>query len=69
MKTSGTIRLTALLLVCVLLTGFSRNFLGVHTPQDVLVGLTEGIVMILIVRKRIWNTFFSVRRLHGILML
>ncbi|MBP0973335.1 MAG: phosphatase PAP2 family protein [Oscillospiraceae bacterium] len=26
----------------VLLTGFSRNFLGVHTPQDVIVGVTEG---------------------------
>ena len=37
--------------ICILLTGFSRNFLGVHTPQDVIVGLTEGIVMILIVRK------------------
>ena len=28
--------------ICILLTGFSRNFLGVHTPQDVIVGLTEG---------------------------
>ncbi len=40
----------------VLLTGFSRNFLGVHTPQDVLVGMTEGIVLIIvvtIVEKRI----------------
>ena len=40
-----------LCVICILLTGFSRNFLGVHTPQDVIVGLTEGIVMILIVRK------------------
>ncbi len=33
--------------VLIVLTGFSRNFLGVHTPQDVIVGLTEGIVMVL----------------------
>ena len=43
--------LAVICIICILLTGFSRNFLGVHTPQDVLVGLTEGIVMILIVRK------------------
>ena len=43
--------LSGLCIVCILLTGFSRNFLGVHTPQDVAIGLTEGIVMILIVRK------------------
>lgn len=41
--------LSILCLVLILLTGFSRNFLGVHTPQDVLVGLTEGIVLIIIV--------------------
>ncbi len=29
-------------IVMALLTGFSRNYLGVHTPQDVLVGLTES---------------------------
>ena len=28
-----------LCIVLILLTGFSRNFLGVHTPQDVLVGM------------------------------
>ena len=43
--------LAILSIVCILLTGFSRNFLGVHTPQDVIIGLTEGIVMILVVRK------------------
>ena len=36
-------------LVLLLLTAFSRNFLGVHTPQDVLVGLAEGIVLIVLV--------------------
>lgn len=35
--------------VLILLTGFSRNFLGVHTPQDVLVGMTEGVILIFIV--------------------
>ena len=32
--------LAVICIICILLTGFSRNFLGVHTPQDVLVGLT-----------------------------
>ena len=31
-----------LLLVLVLLVAFSRNYLGVHTPQDVVVGLAIG---------------------------
>lgn len=35
--------------VLILLTGFSRNFLGVHTPQDVIVGITEALVMIVLV--------------------
>jgi hypothetical protein len=30
----------------ILLTGFSRNYLGVHTPQDVLVGLAESCLFI-----------------------
>ena len=32
--------------IFILLMGFSRNFLGVHTPQDVLVGLLIAIIMI-----------------------
>ncbi|MBR1737409.1 MAG: phosphatase PAP2 family protein, partial [Firmicutes bacterium] len=32
--------LSFLCVVMILLTGFSRNFLGVHTPQDVIVGFT-----------------------------
>ncbi|WP_035784912.1 phosphatase PAP2 family protein [Butyrivibrio sp. MC2021] len=32
--------------VMILLTGFSRNFLGVHTPQDVAVGMTEALFTI-----------------------
>ena len=35
--------------VLILLTGFSRNFLGVHTPQDVAVGLCEALLIIWIV--------------------
>ena len=39
------------LILLVFLTMFSRNFLGVHTPQDVLVGMTEGFVMTLLIAK------------------
>lgn len=35
--------------VLIALTGFSRNFLGVHTPQDVLVGFLESVLIIFIV--------------------
>ena len=38
-----------LCLILIILTGFSRNYLGVHTPQDVIVGLAEGILMLLLV--------------------
>ena len=33
-------------IICIALTAFSRNYLGVHTPQDVLVGITLGIVIL-----------------------
>ena len=35
--------LSVLCVIAILLTGFSRNYLGVHTPQDVLVGLLLGL--------------------------
>ncbi len=35
--------------VLIAVTGFSRNFLGVHTPQDVLVAFCEAIVIIIVV--------------------
>ncbi|MCR4739543.1 MAG: phosphatase PAP2 family protein [Lachnospiraceae bacterium] len=35
--------------VLILLTAFSRNFLGVHTPQDVITGLCESALIIWIV--------------------
>ena len=36
----------AVLVLLVLLTAFSRNYLGVHTPQDVLTGMIVGAVSI-----------------------
>ncbi len=36
-------------IVMIALTGFSRNFLGVHTPQDVLVGMGESLLIVFIV--------------------
>ena len=36
-------------IVLLLLTGFSRNFLGVHTPQDVLCALIESAVILYVV--------------------
>lgn len=39
--------LVVLSVILIALTGFSRNFLGVHTPQDVLVGLAESILLVL----------------------
>ncbi len=35
----------------VLLVGFSRNYLGVHTPQDVIVSIVLAIVLLLAFRK------------------
>jgi len=37
--------------VLILLTGFSRNFLGVHTPQDVLVAFVESVFIIYVVSR------------------
>ena len=41
--------LAVLCIILILLTGFSRNYLGVHTPQDVLVATVEGVVLIALV--------------------
>ena len=38
--------ITVVCIVVIVLMGFSRNFLGVHTPQDVLVGLLIALIMI-----------------------
>ena len=37
--------------VLILQTGFSRNFLGVHTPQDVLVAFIESVFVIYVVSR------------------
>ena len=47
--------LRAVLGLLVLLVAFSRNYLGVHTPQDVLVGIAAGtLVMYLTVKLMHW---------------
>lgn len=43
--------LACVCVILILLTGFSRNFLGVHTPQDVAVGMTESILLVFIINK------------------
>ncbi len=43
--------LQVLLWVLVLLIGFSRNYLGVHTPQDVVVAFVIGVVVLLVMAK------------------
>ena len=43
--------LCAFLIFFTLLIGFSRLYLGVHTPQDVIVGLLTGVVFIFLVPK------------------
>ncbi len=43
--------ISVLCIICVLVTGFSRNYLGVHTPQDVLVGLTLGCLALFVIKK------------------
>ena len=36
-------------IVLILLTAFSRNFLGVHTPQDVICALIEAVIILYVV--------------------
>lgn len=42
--------LRGLMVFMVLVIGFSRNYLGVHTPQDVLVGCGSTVLLLLFVR-------------------
>ena len=42
--------IAVLCVIMILLTGFSRNYLGVHTPQDVLVSLVSAAVLIAVNR-------------------
>ena len=47
--------LSILFLVVLLLILFSRNFLGVHTPEDVIVGFScTAVVVYLLYRARMW---------------
>lgn len=45
---SASKRIAWLLWSLVLLVGFSRNYLGVHTPQDVMVSLILGILLFML---------------------
>ena len=42
--------LAILCVTLIILTGFSRNFLGVHTPQDVAVGMVESVIILFVVK-------------------
>ncbi len=42
-------KLAIFCVIMILLTGFSRNFLGVHTPQDVFVGIFESVFLIIVI--------------------
>ncbi len=44
-----------LCLILIILVGFSRNYLGVHTPQDVLVGFILGALAIYLAGKVLSN--------------
>lgn len=43
--------LTVVLWICALLVGFSRNYIGVHTPQDVIVAFTVTTLVIIGTQK------------------
>ena len=42
---------SVLCVLMILITGFSRNYLGVHTPQDVIVALCEGLLALYLMGK------------------
>ena len=70
------IRWITILLVC--LVAFSRNYVGVHTPQDVIVSIIAGIIVILSTKKiQNWldsnqtkreNIFYFITLFMGILL-
>lgn len=50
-KDRGRRKLKWAMILLVVLIGFSRNYLGVHTPQDVLLALGEGLLVLFLVQK------------------
>lgn len=50
-KKKGTRWFSAIMVLYILITAFSRNYLGVHTPQDVLVALTESVLCLIAAAK------------------
>ena len=50
-KDKKTRWLSVVLVFCVLLTGFSRNYLGVHTPQDVFVAICLSVLSLIMTAK------------------
>lgn len=62
--------LSILLIIAVLLVGFSRMWLGVHTPQDVFVGLIIGFGLVFCMSKIIdWAEKDTKRYLYLMLIL
>ena len=42
---------SVLCILMILITGFSRNYLGVHTPQDVFVAICEGVLALVLLSR------------------
>ena len=42
---------SVLCVLMILITGFSRNYLGVHTPQDVFVAICEGVLALVLLSR------------------
>ena len=62
--------LAVVLVLLVLLEAFLRNFLGVHTPQDVLVGLLEAAVVVLVgARAYAWYEAPGRKKRDGVVVL
>ncbi len=50
-KNAGYVLVSVVCVAMILVTGFSRNYLGVHTPQDVLVGLIVSALVLWVAAK------------------
>ncbi|MCR5747036.1 MAG: phosphatase PAP2 family protein [Lachnospiraceae bacterium] len=58
--------LSVICIILLLLTAFSRNYLGVHTPQDVLVGFGSTAILMYVIAK-LQDKFGSNDRMKDIL--